>query len=133
MIHVIPIISAAAEAMPRNGATSEGTRTFSRIPFHWTTSQPAAATADPMMPPIRAWLELEGRAKYQVTRFHVIAPTSPASTTSSVIDPGSTIPLATVAATLIETKAPRKFSTAALSTAARGVRARVDTLVAIEL
>ena len=32
------------------------------------------------MPPISAWLELEGSPTNQVMRFHVIAPTSPAST-----------------------------------------------------
>ena len=37
-----------------------------------------------------------------------------------------------VAATLSETKAPTKLRTAALRTAARGERARVETLVAIE-
>ena len=40
------------------------------------------------MPPISAWLELDGSPKYQVIRFQVIAPTSPASTTSRVIDVG---------------------------------------------
>ena len=38
-----------------------------------------------------------------------------------------------VAATARETNAPSTFSTAALRTAARGERARVETLVAIEL
>ena len=85
------------------------------------------------MPPMSAWLELDGRPRYHVTRFHVIAPTSPASTTFSVIASGSTMPLAIVAATWSETKAPRKLRTAALSTAARGDSARVETLVAIEL
>ena len=45
----------------------------------------------------------------------------------------STIPFAIVAATAIETNAPAKLSTAALATAARGLSARVETLVAIEL
>ena len=62
---------------------------------------------EPSTPPMRAWLELDGRPRYQVTRFHVIAPTRPAMTTSSVIASGSTIPDAIVAATLSETNAPR--------------------------
>ena len=66
------------------------------------------------MPPISAWLELDGSPRYQVIRFQVIAPTRPASTTSSVIVAGSTMPLAIVAATLIETNAPAKLSTAAM-------------------
>jgi hypothetical protein len=82
---------------------------------------------------MRAWLELVGRPRYQVIRFHVIAPTIPASTTSSVITLASTTPLATVAATSSDTNAPRKLSTAAPSTASRGEMARVETLVAIAL
>src|SRR3954453_9486638 len=85
-----------------------------------------------MMPPMRAWLELEGRPRYQVIKFQVIAPTSPARTIFSVIASGSTIPLATVAATLRETNAPAKLRTAADRTASRGESARVETLVAIE-
>ena len=49
-----------------------------------------------------------------------------------MITSASTIPLATVAATSSETKAPTKLSTAAISTAARGDSARVETVVAIE-
>jgi hypothetical protein len=127
-----PIISAAATRIPRKGAMSDGISTFSFSPAHLTTSNPPAAAAEPIMPPIRAWLELEGSPKYQVTRFHVIAPTRPARTTSSVMISWSTIPLAIVAATSKETKAPRKLSTEALRTAIRGVRARVETEVAIE-
>jgi hypothetical protein len=81
---------------------------------------------------MRAWLELDGNPRYHVSRFQVIAPTRPASSTSSVIASGLTMSFATVAATLIETKAPAKFRTAAMSTAARGPSAPVDTLVAIE-
>ena len=49
-----------------------------------------------------------------------------------MIASGSTIPLAIVAATLKEMKAPTKLRTAAIATAFRGDIARVDTLVAIE-
>ncbi len=65
-------------------------------------------------------------------RFQVIAPTSPARRMFSVIASGSTIPLATVAATLNEMNAPAKLSTAAIATAFRGDSALVETLVAIE-
>ena len=118
--------------MPRNGATSEGISTLSLRPSQFTTPQPDANTAEPSIPPISAWLELDGRPKNHVTRFHVIAPTRPASTMSSVIASWSTIPVAMVAATSNETKAPAKLRTAAMATAARGLSARVDTLVAIE-
>ena len=49
-----------------------------------------------------------------------------------MIASGSTIPFAIVAATLNETNAPTKLSTAAIATAFRGESARVETLVAIE-
>ena len=68
-----------------------------------------------------------------MTRFQVIAPTRPARTTLSVIasaidDPGSRSSPPPRAR-----RTPRAtFSTAALSTAARGDSARVETLVAIE-
>src|SRR5204862_7347140 len=99
----------------------------------WTTSKPTAATYETRIPPIRAWLELEGSPRYQVIRFHVIAPTSPARTIFRVMASGLTIPLATVAATLNETNAPAKLRTALVRTARRGESARVETLVAIEL
>ena len=129
---VIESISAAARKSPANGAISDGISTFSFRPPHLTTSKPEAAMPEPSTPPIRAWLELDGRPRYQVTRFQVIAPTNPAMTTSSVITSALTIPFAIVAATSSETNAPTTLSTAALSTAARGERARVETLVAIE-
>ena len=50
-----------------------------------------------------------------------------------MIASGSTIPLAIVAATLNEMKAPTKLRIAAIATAFRGESARVETLVAIEL
>ncbi len=78
------------------------------------------------MPPMSAWLELDGSPQNHVIRFHVIAPTSPARTTLSVIASGLTMPLAIVAATLNETNAPMKFMTAATRTATRGDIARVD-------
>jgi hypothetical protein len=132
-IHMSATISAAAPAIPKSGAASEGMATFSTRPSHCTTSNPLAAIAEPVMPPISAWLELEGRPRYHVIRFHVIAPTSPPSTTSSVMTPGTTMPFATVAATSNKTKAPATFRTAADRTAGRGASARVETLVAIEL
>src|SRR5215203_1971227 len=102
------------------------------MPCQLTTLTPSAASAEPAMPPMSAWLELEGSPRYHVIRFHVIAPTRPASRTSREITSASTIPLATVAATFRETNAPAKLRTAELSTAARGPSAPVDTLVAIE-
>ena len=97
-----------------------------------TPKPPVAATEDPMIPPISAWLELDGRPRYHVIRFQVIAPTSPARTTLSVIASGSTMPVAIVAATAKKKNAPMKLRIAELITAFRGESAWVETLVAIE-
>src|SRR6267154_5242624 len=43
---------------------------------------PAAAMPAPHNPPMRACVELLGRPRYQVTRFHAIAPRSAAMTTT---------------------------------------------------
>ncbi len=124
-------ISASADAKPIVGDKSPGNTTLSQIPDQLMTSSPDAAIADPATPPIRAWLELDGRPRNQVIRFHVMAPTSPARMTLSVITSGFTIPVAMVAATANETNAPAKLRIAARKTAVRGVSARVETLVAI--
>src|SRR5690606_41231000 len=49
------------------------------------TAKPAPTTAAPMSPPKSAWLEEEGRPSSQVTRFHTIAPMSPARISSGPI------------------------------------------------
>jgi hypothetical protein len=123
--------SSPASTMPAKMDTSEGSRIFSVTPGHSTASKPAAAIPAPATPPIRAWLELLGRPSAQVIRFHTIAPTTAASTTLMVTTSVSTTPLPTVVATLMEMNAPATLSTPAISTAARGVMARVETVVAI--
>src|SRR5687768_6834551 len=130
-IQRIPSTIAAASTIPSSGDASDGRRTFSTTPSTSTTSNPFAAIAAPSTPPINAWLELVGSPMYHVNRFQVIAPTTPARTTSSVIASASTIPVATVAATSTETSAQAKFRIAANTTATRGDSARVETLVAI--
>jgi hypothetical protein len=75
-----------------------------------------------------AWLELEGIAKYHVVTFHAIAPTRPATTTGRMMSPWLTMPLATVAATFSEMRAPTMLSTLLRSTATRGLRAPVAML-----
>src|SRR5689334_16762329 len=100
------------------------------------TVSPAARPA-PTRPPIKACEEDDGRPKYQVTRFQVMAPTSAEKTTTipDVLSSSdaSRIPLPTVFATSVLTSAPARLATAARSRATRGVRARVDTAVAIAL
>ena len=64
-----------------------------------------------------------------------MAPITPANTTPRLGTVGgrSTRPLPTVSATFLPRCAPMKLPTAAMASAARGVRARVLTLVAIAL
>ena len=102
-----------------------------------TSCDAVAAIVAPITPPISAWLELDGIVKYQVIRFHVIAPISAARTSRSPSPPvstaGLTIPFAIVAATLIEMNAPAKFRHAEMTTATIGLSAPVAIEVAIAL
>ena len=85
------------------------------------------------MPPISACEDDDGTPNHHVTRFQAIAPTRPAKITVVVTTPASTIPLATVAATVIEMNAPTKFRIAATPTATFGFSAPVAMVVAIAL
>src|SRR3954469_4501145 len=107
--------------------------TLSRIPSHCTDWE--AARAEPTRPPIRACDDDEGRPKYQVIRFQLIAPISAAKTISRPSLPwgGSMIPAPTVLATSVDSSAPTRFITAARARAIRGVRALVETATAIAL
>ncbi len=122
---------AAARENPISGESTIGMTTFSTTPSQCTTV--AEASAEPTRPPMSAWLEEEGRPKYQVIRFHVIAPISPAATTTRPCEPSgaSMMPLPTVCATWVPRWAPMKFMAAAMNNAALGVRARVETEVAM--
>src|SRR3954470_23948312 len=113
------------------GATRAGTTTLPRRPSPKIADGPSATKAAPTTPPISACDELEGSPSHHVARFHAIAPMSPAKTTVVVIASASTMPLATVAATLSEMNAPAKLRTADMATAVRGDIARVETDVAI--
>ena len=59
-------------------------------------------------------------------RFHAIAPISPAKAIISVTWPASTMPVAIVAATFSERKAPAKLRIETSPIAVRGARARVE-------
>src|SRR3954451_14994023 len=115
------------------GAITAGISTLPMRPSLRTASAPAAANADPTTPPISACEELEGRPRYQVTRFQKIAPTSPAKTTVGVITSPLTTSFATVAATASEMNAPAKLKIAAYATAIRGGIACVEIDVATTL
>src|SRR5437773_1127786 len=99
---------------PRGG---EITRLATCLPSadHLTPSRPcAAAMPAPQRPPIRACVELLGRPRYQVMRFHVIAPMRAESTTTR---PGL---MASVPAMVLETLA---WKNATVTTAQRRIAA----------
>ena len=100
-------------------------------PCQSTPCSPDWTRAAPMRPPINACEELDGRPNHQVRRFHAIAPNSAARSVWVVARSGLMRPVATLFATAVVTNAPARFATAAISTAIRGVSARVPTDVAI--
>ena len=114
-----------------NGAIIAGMRTVETRPFQITPWPPTAAIMAPTMPPISACDELDGMPSSQVSRFQVMPPTRPANTSSRVTSPASTSPLAMVAATAVERKAPTRFSDALSATATFGLRAPLAIEVAI--
>src|ERR1051326_2595770 len=125
--------------MTRNAATKPSTgentrpwKVFSR-PLTWIAPQPALATPAPVRLKIKAWLELDGRPKYHVVRFHTIAASSADMTSVWVATSGGMMPLPTVVATAVPERAPTKLSTPAMSTALPGERTRVATTVAMAL
>src|SRR6478735_8606605 len=122
-----------ATPIATSGASSAGMSTFAATPVQMTPDVPTAASTEPTTPPMRACDELDGRPRSHVSRFHVMPPTRPASTTSSVMTFASTRPLAMVAATASDRKAPTMLRTADRATAVLGLRARVAMEVAIAL
>src|SRR2546429_4794184 len=84
-----------------------------------------------MSPPKSACDELDGSPNSHVSRFHRIAPTSPAKITTGPILVSSTIPLEIVLATSTERNAPTRFRAPAIATATFGGSAPVAIEVAI--
>src|SRR5256714_5248073 len=121
--------NAAAKAIA--GAASAGMTTLCAIPCQSTPFEPDWTSAAPTRPPISACDELDGSSNHQVSRFQVIAPKSAAISVCCVARCASMSPLATFFATAVVTNAPARLATAAMSTATRGVTARVPTEVAI--
>ena len=108
--------------------------TLSRMPTQ-KICPPGANSDAPTSPPNRACDDEDGMPKYQVIRFQTIAPTRPAKTTPRLARPGGRpmMPLPTVAATFPPRNEPIRLPTAAMTSAIRGVSARVETEVAIAL
>ena len=115
------------------GDSPAGMITLENRPFHCTPWLPAAASVEPITPPISACDELDGMPSSQVSRFQMMPPAKPANTTVNVTTCVSTRPLAIVAATLNDKNAPTRFSTPDSATASRGFSAPVAMEVAIAL
>ena len=130
--HRIATMIAPAMRNPMTGLARPGHTTLFQMPSHWTGSGPPAASAAPTRPPTSACDDEDGRPRYHVKRFQTIAPISAAIIRWPVTRPGLVLmrPSPTVFATAVDVKAPRKFMIAAMNTAIRGERARVETDVA---
>jgi hypothetical protein len=84
----------------------------------------------PINPPIKAWEELLGSPKYQVKRFHRMAPSSVARITSRVTEVGVTISLPIVSATATpKMNGPENSAMAVTTRATRGGKAREKIIV----
>src|SRR3954447_15862608 len=119
-------------------AATSGARTAGRTILFSTASKliapaPPATHVAPIRPPKSACEELEGSPRYQVTRFHKMAPTSPAKITTGLISVSSTSPPEIVLATWTDRKAPVRFRQAATATAVLGRKAPVAIDVAMAL
>src|SRR3954451_7178146 len=94
---------------------------------------PPATQVAPISPPNSAWEELEGSPRNHVTKFHRMAPTSPAKITTGVMSFSSTSPPEIVLATWTDRKAPTRLRQAAIATAVLGRNAPVAIDVAMAL
>src|SRR4051794_2968885 len=115
------------------GASTAGRMILLSTALKSIAPTPPATQVAPIKPPKSAWDELEGSPRYQVTRFHRMAPTSPAKITTGLMSVSSTSPPEIVFATWTDRKAPVRFRHAAIATAVRGRNAPVAIDVAIAL
>jgi hypothetical protein len=131
-IHNTASITRYPSRKPTSGDSTIGIAILSMIPFQYTTP-PGTSNVAPTSPPNRACEDDDGIPKYQVIRFHAIAPSRPANTSPSPLMPlgGLITSLPTVAATCPPRNDPIRLPMAAMTSATRGVSARVETEVAI--
>ena len=116
------------------GEMRPGAITLLTTPLQITPWLPTWAIPTPTRPPTRACEEEEGRPKYHVIIFQIMAPISAARMSDCLfVASPTTIPLVIVLATPVKRKAPIKLKTAAIVTALPGERERVETDVAIAL
>ena len=122
------------EAQPATiGASRAGRRIFDTMTSGWTPAMPARTSTAPIRAPKMACDELDGKPNNQVSRFQMMAPTSPAKTISGVTNWSLTMPPEMVFATSVDSEAPIRFMSAASSTAIFGLKAPVATEVAMAL
>ena len=121
-----------ASNIPRIGDIKINAVTLS-TPLSTIAPPPALTRVAPTNPPTNVCDELDGKPKYQVTKFHTIAAVNAAAITVRFITLGSTIPFPIVVATCREkTQTAAKLKNAASETALKGDSTLVDTTVAIE-
>ena len=102
------------------------------VPSKTTVCIPPEINAEPINPPINAWLLEEGNPIYHVIKFHTIAPTRPANITSVVANSGFIIPFPIVEATAVpKIKGPMKLVIELIVTACNGFNILLPTTVAI--
>src|SRR5690606_81494 len=118
MVHSNRNITRAPSAKPTSGEATIGTSTFATMLPH-CTCPPLAKSVAPTSPPNNACDDEDGSPKYQVSRFHPIAPTTPAKTTPRLLKSWgrTTRPSPTVLATFAPKWAPTKLPTAATNSA----------------
>src|SRR5216117_3580587 len=85
--------------MPTSGETTMNDSVCVHLVPHVIAAKPPRATAAPAYPPISACDELDGMPKYQVIKFHVIAPRSAPRITFGLTMLCSIIPLPMALAT----------------------------------
>src|SRR6187200_1923020 len=130
----MPVITAAATMSTETTVTARGAISAGMITDYRMLPGSIAEVPTPAITaPISACDDVDGTPNHHVIRFQVIARTGPAKIIVGDTASASTIPFVTVAATVIEMKAPPTFIWAAMPTAMRGLRAPVAIVVAMAL
>src|SRR3982074_949843 len=121
---MVPVAAATPAIM---GETAAGSSTFCTTTDMLTALPPTATQVAPINPPNNACDELDGIPRYQVSRFHMIAPSRAPNTMYGPAPAwnllSSTMPPEIVLATLTDRNAPTRLSSADTVTAVLGLNA----------
>src|SRR6266540_6098096 len=118
---------------PMSGDANNAINTLP-MPFHLMASSPTPIHTAPTNPPSSAWEELPGIPKYQVMRFHTIAPNNADMITVRVSTSDWTTWSAIVFATTTPNKkGPTNSEMEAMLNAVCGLNARDEIIVATTL